>query len=243
MCGWGEDGRLTAIIFSSTIEEEKIIEVTHMIAARLYRDDSEIDHRLRDFGVSREELVEVARAVAAARADAVADDPASAEGLFAYIYGTRALRGAFRAHGWHRHREDNVESVRHPERALKVIYQSVDIAADWMHSPRAISGKGSGADRLISAAQGTLFSAEELKAVTKASVDEVNTGAWFFCVSVEGDDVRAELSLPVGVARGNFDGFIERIFIIRPGEWSTLHVTRDDRDGGAAEFEPIISRK
>ena len=214
-----------------------------MIAARLYRDDREIDDRLRDFGVSREELIEVARAVVAARADAVADDPASAEGLFAYIYGTRALRGAFRAHGWHRHREDNVESVLHPDRALKVIYQSVDMAADWMHSPRAISGKGSGADRMISAAQGTLFSEDDLRAVAKAPVEEMNTGAWFFCVSVEGEDVRAELSLPIGVARGNFDGFIERIFIVRPGEWATLHVARDDRDGDAAEFEPVISRK
>lgn len=214
-----------------------------MIPVRLYRHDEEVEDRLKDFGVSRDELIDIARAVVAARADAIADDPASAEGLLAYIYGTRTMRQVFKARGWLRHREDNVESVRHPDRDLKVIYQSVDAAADWLHSPKAISGKGSGADRMISAAQGSLFSEEELGAVTKAPIQDLKTGAWFFCVSVDGDDVRAELSLPSGVARGNFDGFFERIFIIRHGEWSTLHVGRQDRDDDTAEFEPVISRK
>lgn len=152
----------------------------------------------------------------------------------------------FKAGGWIRHREDNVESVRHPERAVKVVYQSVDTAADWLINPKAISGKGSGADRMISAAQASLFTAEELGVETQAAIDGLTPGVWFFCVSVDGDDVRAELSLPSGVARGNFDGFIERIFIIRQGEWASLNVGHNEsgsRDDFTAEFEPVITRK
>jgi hypothetical protein len=214
-----------------------------MQPARIYRENDEIDRRLVEFGVTREELIEVVRAVVAARADAIDDDPASAEGLFAYIYGTRAIRQVFKRNGWLRYREDNVESVRHPDRNLKVIYQSVDFAADWLHSPKAVSGKGSGADRMIMSGQASLFRDEDLQPVTKSTTPEIKAGAYFFCVSVDGDDVRAELSLPSGIAKGNFAGFIERIFIVRPGEWSNLNIFPESSNGDAAEFEPSISRK
>ena len=68
----------------------------------------------------------------------------------------------------------------------------------------------------------------------------VQIGIWFLCVSVNGDDVRAELSLPAGVGGGNFDGFIERIYIVRAGEWEAL--LRRDGDGDeVADFEPVVT--
>ncbi|OJY38677.1 MAG: hypothetical protein BGP06_09420 [Rhizobiales bacterium 65-9] len=210
-----------------------------MIPVRVYAEDWEIDSRLVPFGVTRAELLEITRAVVAARSDAVADDPASAEGLFAYIYGTRGVRRVFRAKGWIRHRHENIESVRHPDRPLQIVYQSVDLASSNIHTPLAVSGKGSGADRIIDEGQGCLFVDE--KSAT-SPFDPINSGVWFFCVSVNGDDVRAELSLPAGVSGGNFNGFIERIFIIRDGEWAGIHVTES---GGLdpTEFEPVVSRK
>ncbi|MEH2472083.1 hypothetical protein V1281_006730 [Nitrobacteraceae bacterium AZCC 2161] len=212
-----------------------------MLSPRLYTETWDIDVRLQPFGVSRAELIEVVRGVVAARADAVTDDPVTAEGLFAYIYGTRFLRGLFRPKGWLRIREDGIEAVRHPQRNLKVVYQSVDLAASSQH-PRAVSGKGAGADRLIDLGQGSLFSDEEIAAANPVKVGEIDTGVWFFCVSVIGDDVRAELSLPSGVKNGNFDGFLERIFIVRPGEWAELAFQPDVGDD-AVEFEPIVTRK
>jgi hypothetical protein len=109
-----------------------------------------------------------------------------------------------------------------------------------LHDPRAISGKGAGADRFIDAAQGDLFASEETAKIS--SFKPENLGAWFYCVSANGDDIRAELSRPIGVGGGNFDGFIERIFIIREGEWPKLAVMQIP-EGGAAEFEPIVTRK
>src|SRR5437016_729730 len=131
-------------------------------APLIYAKDWEIDKRLVPFAVTRPELVEVARAVAGARADSVENDPVTAEGQFAYIFGTRYTRAAWRRKGWLLHREESIEAVKHPERDWKVIYQSVDIAASLIHSPRAISGKGAGADRLIDTAQGNFFTPEQL---------------------------------------------------------------------------------
>lgn len=211
-------------------------------APLIYTEDSEIDKRLVPFEVTRPELVEVARAVAGARADAVDNDPVTAEGQFAYIFGTRYTRAVWRRKGWLLHREEGIESVKHPKRDWKIIYQSVDIAASLIPEPRAISGKGAGADRLIDTAQGSLFTPEQLAAWNASRWTPMNSGAWFYCVSVNGDDVRAELSLPIGVGGGNFEGFIERIFIIRDGEWPELAMMPLP-EGGPTEFEPVVTRK
>lgn len=208
-----------------------------MIAARVYQ-RGDADSRLQPFGVTKEALQDIVKMVVAARADAVPDDPLSAEGQFAYIFGTRGVRQAFRAAGWIRHREENIEAVRHPDRPLRVVYQSVDLAGSLSHLPRAVSGKGSGADRAIDGAQGSLFP-DDAAPVLMAPID---TGVWFFCVSVNGDDVRAELSLPSGISNGNFAGFLERIFIVGQGEWQSL-VPAEGEGSEPAEFEPIISRK
>ena len=212
-----------------------------MKADRIVRRESEVDARLREFGVTRAELIEVVQEVVARRADAIDDDPLSAEGLFAYIFGTRAMRRVFRKNGWLRQRLDNIESVRHPDRNLTVVYQSVDIAADLFHQPRAVSGKGAGSDRMISGLQGTLFTEEDLPSMAGA-VEDLRVGAWFLCVSVDGDDVRAELSLPASVTGRNFGPFLERIFIVGPDDWKAIGLL-DPGPHDAIDFKPVISRK
>jgi hypothetical protein len=212
-----------------------------MLAPRIYAKAREIDRRLVSFPVTRQELMKVVLGVVAARADTVENDPITAEGQLAYIYGTRFLRSLFRSKGYFLYRKDNIEGVNYPERELKIIYQSVDLAADCWHIPKAISGKGPAANRIINSAQGNLFTEEQLAAVEALKFDEIDTGVWYFCVSVDGDDVRAELSLPTRIAGDNFKGFIERIFIVREGKWRGLAAKLGA--GAAAEFEPIVTRK
>ena len=171
----------------------------------------------------------------------MADDPLSAPGLLAYIFGTRELRAIFKRKKWLIQRENNVESVQHPDRRLQVIYQSVDVAASDLHSPRAISGKGSGADRIIELAQGQLFSRDQLETRETVNLAPVNSGVWFLCVSVDGDEVRAELSLPASIEGGNFQDFIERIYILEGGGWSSTKVAPIESD--VVEFEPIVTRR
>jgi hypothetical protein len=212
----------------------------HYPPCLIYKDDWEIDARLVPFAVTRPELVEIAKGVLGARSESVENDPVTAEGQFAYIYGTRYMRTAWRRKGWLLWRENNIESVRHPKIDWKVVYQNVDIAAATEHDPRAVSGKKSGSERLLDLAQGSLFPPAKLegKSIFKAT----NSGVWFFCVSVNGDDVRAELSLPLRVADGNFSGFVERIFIVRGGEWPEL-VRSPLPETAPTDFEPVVTRK
>jgi hypothetical protein len=213
-----------------------------MLAERIYTQDVEVIERLRTvFDCTKDECIDVVREVVGARADVVEDDPVTAGGQFAYIHGTRNLRGLLRSKGWASYRRDNIEGVRHVSRDLKVIYQNVDLAAGarW---PQPVSRKGAGSERLIDDACASLFSEEELRSLSGVQRGGYETGIWYFCVSVDGDDVRAELSLPSGVVNGRFSGFIERIFILRSGDWSRYAI-KDDLSGDAAEFEPAVSRK
>jgi hypothetical protein len=214
-----------------------------MIPARIYNEEWTVDARLAEtFGVTRKQLTEVIKEVVGARADAVENDPITAAGQFAYIHGTRNVRALFRTRGWNLFRKDNIELVRHPERDLTISYQSVDLAASETHSPLAISGKGAGAERAIDEAQLSLFVPAELERPVPRVPTTINTGMWFFCVSVVGDDVRAELSLASGVSGGNFSGFIERIFIVKKGEWDSIRLGSES-DPDAVDFEPIVVRK
>lgn len=206
---------------------------------RFVTSDDEIKKRLSEFGVTREELIHVVREVVGARADMVEDDPASTAGQFGYIYGTRNTRIVFRAKGWLIDRKDNIEAVKHPTRQLKVVYQNVDLACELMHVPQSISGKRSGSERAIDDAQGWLFSSVELCALDKRSTILPPIGLWYLCVSVNGEDVRAELSKAAAVSGGNFGAFDERIFIVRKGEWASIRVPAL----GATDFEPVIRRK
>ena len=214
-----------------------------MLAPRIYATEYEITERLWTvFEVTRDEVTPVIAEVVGARADAVIDDPLSAAGLFGYIHGTRNTRALWRSKGWHNFRKDNIEGVRHPQRDLRVIYQNVDLAASRSHYPQPLSGKGSGSERLIEETCGSLFSEEELDALSGAYPGGNRTGTWYFCVSVNGDDVRAELSLPTGLSGGKFKQLIERIFLVSGGEWSGLDVHKP-RNVDVIEFEPVVTRR
>lgn len=213
-----------------------------MGAPKLYLEDWSVEAKLkRTFGITRNDLIKAVREVVGARADAVEDDPLSAAGLLAYIYGTRAIRAVLRRAGWIRHRQDNMELAKDPDRDIMVAYQSVDLACSEFHDPQAVSGKGAGAERVIDD-MASLFSPEEMAGRTAAT--DISTGMWFFCVSVDGDDVRAELSLSAGLEGGNFKPFVERIFILKKGDWDSLREAGDGgRDDGPIEFKPSIARK
>ena len=212
-----------------------------MLIAKVYAEEWEVDDRLAPFGVTRAEILRIIPPIVAAKADAVEDDPASAAGQFAYIYGTRVTRGLFRSKKYLLHRERGIEAVRHPDRDLKIVYQSVDLAGVRSHDPQAISGKGAGATHLID--QGLLFSDKELAALNPSTIKPLNTGIWFLCVSIDGDTVGVELSLPSTIEGDNFGKFIERIMILDPGSGAKIGMVENGDEDDAAEFEPKISRK
>jgi hypothetical protein len=119
-----------------------------MLRTRIYSEEWDVDSRLQKFNVTRDELINVARQTNTHRADAIAIDPLTAAGQLSYLYGTRHTRLLFMPKGWILDRRENVESVLHPESGMRVVYQNVDQACG-LTSPKAISGKGPAANRMI----------------------------------------------------------------------------------------------
>jgi len=208
----------------------------------VFKEDYEVAPRLSVFGVTKDELMRVVELAAGGRADAVPHDPVTAAGTFSYIYGTRGLREVFTAKGWIKDSAKGIESVIHPESKIKLIFQNVDLACDDLRPPKAISGKGMAAEQIIALSAAFLFQEME-----EDRQKMLNRTVWFLCVSANGDDIRAELSLPLGIKGKQFSGFAERIFILKHGEWSPTPIISSKIETDASpmvqEYDVSISRK
>ena len=214
-----------------------------MIKPKIYFEEWDVDRRLEQLGLKRLELIDVVRLTLAERQNTIEVDVLNAPGTLAYIHGSRHLRLLLLSKGYLVDRQKNVESSVHPETGVKITYQNVDQAALKLHSPKAISGKRSGSASAIDAAQGSLFSEDELpEVIADTDFTTLPSSMWYFCASFDEGNVRAELSLPIGVADGNFSGFLERIFIIEGGDWGDPAFDDIDQND-AAEFEPFVTRK
>lgn len=211
-----------------------------MLKTRFYTAEHDIDRKLSWFGVTRDELIEVARQTLASRSDEVEIDVRSMPGQLSYLYGTRYLRMLFLKKGWRIDRAENVESVVSDKLSSKIVFQNVDQACSLFHSPLAISAKGPAANRMISIAQGRLFSPSEAPEVVRPEVlSKLNSTVWCFCMSFDGDNVNVELSLPSHLNGNNFSSFLERIFIVSGGEWGGSIVRESDE---FVEVLPTITR-
>ena len=211
----------------------------------IYRDQFEVELKLNELGVNREELLEVVKKVVAARNNAVAFDPLSTKGQFGFIYGTRAIREALCPKGWVVDRKDNVESTFNPSLGVKIIYQNADSAANSEREPQSISGKGAASTKLVeNSFSGYLFPEmeEEERLKREAQIKSLNATVWFLFVSVEGEEVCAELSCPRSIEDGQFKGFHERIFFLQNNEWDES-VVIEDTESPLDEFEVNVSRK
>jgi len=207
-----------------------------MLKITIVKEDPEVDLRLRMFGVTRDELLMVIEAAVSARADAVPHDPNNAGGLFSWIYGTRTLRDVFAAKGWLADTTKNVPSIRDPKTETKIIFQNTDSACDANH-PKAVAGKGMASEEIVSLSTAYLFADMEERRQKK-----LNGTVWFLCIYANGDDVRAELSLPKGIKGGQFSGFIERIFVLKHGEWPVTP-TKKNQDAEIQDLDISVTRK
>ncbi len=117
----------------------------------------EVDNRLKKFNVTKADLSEVIAKVVTARNQSVSIDPLAAGGLFAYIYGTRAIRELLLKKGWKLDRSENIESTCNEETGVKIVYQSAESASELNEDPRAVSNKGAGSKRMVASGQSDLL--------------------------------------------------------------------------------------
>jgi hypothetical protein len=123
------------------------------------------------------------------------------------------------------------------DRGLKLVFQNADLAAAEHQDPKAMSEKGNASERAVRLAQGWLFPEMECDEVRRETAH-----LWFLFVSIDGSDIRSELSRPRAIADGQFAGFHERIFILNRGDLDKLSVGFDD-DVPVDGPEVIVSKK
>ncbi len=196
----------------------------------------DIDSRLTALGVDRDFVIRVATQAAMARNESVSIDPCNAAGQLAYISGVREIRQSLLQIGWEIDRTDNIEGTINPVTGVKILYQNVDQACA-PREPKAISAKGTAVERMVNK---TPFLFDYMQ---DEFLQQTNVGAWFLCVSVNGDDkIRAELSRPLTIENNQFGVFAERIFVLNDDLFNNIE--HDDKhDSPSDTYEVNISRK
>jgi len=190
------------------------------MVADVYSHPRDCDERLERLGVTRKQLIDVVKECVAGRGGATDNDPRSAGGQFAWIYGTRRLRAILRSLGWEKEIFNGLETVVHRNRKIRIAVGSFDEGtADPDRSPRNRTEKGSASELVTD-----LNLQYELPGVATQKDEGDGYSFWYLCIFDDGSNVRAELSSPIEFKSGYFIKFSERIFIIKDGEWGAVNV-------------------
>jgi hypothetical protein len=212
---------------------------------KLVIEPQDVDAKLLDFGVRRQDLLQIPLLALGARNDSVPFDPKTAKGQFSYIYGVRTMREVFIPSGYEVVSRQNIESVYHRMACRKIMFQTVDLACIESQNPEAISEIGTGKESVIQKASGYLFEEmqreDDLRRQTLTDFDRAE--AWYLCTSFSNESVACELSRPMGVVDKQFSGFVERIFLLRYGDADPSKQINLQDDAPPLNIKPTISKR
>lgn len=209
-----------------------------MTESKIYHDLPDVNSKLlTEFGLTRSEIILIAQEAVAGRTSAVPHEPRTAPGVLAYFAGTKGLRDVSVPKGYVADDTNNIASVVNPKTGIQIIYQNVDSAAISSVEPKAISAKGPASQKMVAHSTLNMFPALE-----KEDQQKINRQTWYLCVCMNGEDVRVEISKPYSIDNGQFSGFIERIFIVKMGEWTDPESFSSD-EAPAQDFDIQVTKK
>jgi len=215
--------------------------------AKLLVNQVEVKNRLHElFGVTKEDLIEVVNRGVSGRADCTPHHPASMGGMRCWGDATEALRDLFVPLGWKVDNTDNIPSVRHQEKQIKIAVTNSNFGTGREDGhPQPITEKGDCVKRALfqNHGQESLFpiSGEKLSVVPP-----VGNSFWYLCIFCMADMIRAELLCPVIGEDGTFKSFNERISLISDkDENGGLRIRREipESPDGDSGFEINVARK
>lgn len=183
----------------------------------------------------------------AGRAECTPHHPASMAGIRCWGEATKALRDLFVSRGWRSDNTDNIPSVVHRQRKIKIAVTNSNFATgvETGH-PQPICEKGDGVKRAIFQNEGQDFLIPPLP---NEEINDVPVGGynfWYLCIFCGADMIRAELLCPVIGDDGMFKDFHERIVLISDkDENGGLLVRREipESPDGDSGFEINVTRK
>ncbi len=210
-------------------------------APLIVHDESQVEEKLQKIGLSKLEIVEVAHAAAAAKADALPVDPSGTPGTLSYINGVRTIRLILGQKNWRIVKTGNVEATVNDDLNIQLLFQNVDLACHEHKEPHSISAKGSASRRLITIGQTDLFD-DTTQETIETPVHGKNPTVWIVCVSINDTSLCAEVSRPKTFRGNQFEGFHERIFVLNENSDPIIdenNSINDDID----DFDFEISRR
>lgn len=228
-------------IFGRIIAEPKN---AHPMNAKLHLRPLHVENRIEELtGWKKEELLEVVRRMAAARANCTPFDAPGAAGARAYYDGTEQIRYLGSMHeGWSINDDNNIPSTYSRDRQIKVAVCNTNEGTGLEHGyPQNRQKKGTAVEALVASNHQLYLPGFE----NVPMIQPKGSGVvfWYLCVYAEGDDVRAELSCPVDCEGGFLSGFRERIILLgADGDGGKMSQRKNppDEDSG---FEINVTRK
>lgn len=219
------------LILCATIEAIKINMEPEMYKSEsLFNDIEECEPRLKSkFGITKSDLIEVVKQTLLARSDVTPNHPINAKGTYSYNEGIKSLRDLLVPRGWKNDRPNNLEAVTNKDKTISLVFQNATHASDPVAIPQPISKKGPGCAKAIQERMGDLFPTHKARAEKE---EKLNNMIWFFCVAIKEVEnrtlVSAELLCPERIREQYFEGFVERIVILRDEDMSEINLPLEE---------------
>lgn len=219
-----------------------------MKTAVIRSEEWDVESRLADFGLNRQLLNEVIEAAVLGRSGCNENDPPGSYGWEAYRMATRRARELLRTEGWDGDNAGGIASVVNHDRRFRMVFMNADDGTGTLDQcPQNRCRKGANSER-IAARNGYLFDASELEIPAGPVPHHDGYTTWYLCVYIKGDPdkditVRAELTLMSEFTNGYFNGFAEKIVLVKDGDWSGPRRNLDDGDDDEDEYEVRVVRR
>ncbi len=204
----------------------------------------DVDRRLQELGLSRDELIDVIRACVAAHGGCTDNDPPNAKGWEVWRWGVRRLREIYRPAGFEKDESGGFSTTINRAHRYRIAVINTDDATGLSGEriPQNRNRKGPASEQAAAINQQWLPGYDWPRRTSESKEPACDLPTWHLCVFVEGDEVRAELALLVDFKSGFFTECHERIILLGRGDWERLDFDSPPDDPGP-EFDVEIRRR
>ncbi|MFT4189132.1 MAG: hypothetical protein QM621_11195 [Aeromicrobium sp.] len=198
----------------------------------------EADRRLEALGLSRRQLSQAIRRADAEAAQVTPLDPPTAEGWSRYAATVRYLREGLMPHGWDYDNGNNFCRTVAPGKRFAIVVSSGDSMTGNPHgNPSTKYTKGPTTSKAVDRNQYVLDFGPDFMSEDH---EDDEYPIWYLIQYVDGNVIRAELSLPNGSHKGKITQWAERIIldeIVLDEAEDGNHDQDSDDDGDAYDVD------
>jgi hypothetical protein len=188
----------------------------------MFSEPPEVRQRLRELGLELEDLYDSILVGDAAGRGCTVFFPQQAAGFIRWAHSVAELRERLSQAGWTLDDDCNLPRIVSPDGAIAIAVSTGDeLTGDLLHAPSTRYRRGPASRRAVQI-NGQLSIFALLPGQTDGPVERESRRTYLLLIHIEGEDIRAELSLPRRIREdGGVADYTERI-ILPPIERGTL---------------------